>query len=465
MQILSVHINRFGPLSDYNMDFASGINLIEGGNEAGKSTLAAFIKFIFYGLSSKSDADDLSERQRYPAWNSSGASGSMILLHKEIKYRVHREFIVGAKGNKSENVIITKADSGEVVAGTPDKLFLGVTEEIFRRSCYIGQTDGSRISGACLNEAIENILFSADEAVNTQRALKRLDEARTMLLHKNQKGGKIFEIRREQDVLLDELNEAKATMAILAERREKAYESKRIVDDKKAKFAAVDAKIKYTEATRRMKNIENIQQLKAKLGEIEEQLSQENGGFSPDRGYYETLCYMGDEYRTAEQEAARLHAEAEVLREKVQGVNPESDNTSDLLNQVEKAKSRGRISVFAGIILALLGAVIFAVFYFELINADVAPYGAATAGAGAMLVFAAVSFINAMLYKRKVRKIFSDNGVSDQKELSALIEGIAHMRAELRSMEEKLAQLEGGHTEQIRLQEEKLDAINAHLLK
>ena len=48
---------------------------------------------------------------------------------------------------------------------------------------------GSRIDGRSVSEAVENLLFSADEGISVKKALKRLDDARVTLLHKNKKGG------------------------------------------------------------------------------------------------------------------------------------------------------------------------------------------------------------------------------------------------------------------------------------
>ena len=53
MIIKQIHIDAFGKLSDTDISLTDGLNIIEGKNESGKSTLGAFIKFIFYGLDSK----------------------------------------------------------------------------------------------------------------------------------------------------------------------------------------------------------------------------------------------------------------------------------------------------------------------------------------------------------------------------------------------------------------------------
>ena len=50
MKILSLNITEFGGLSDFQLDFSDGLNVIEGANESGKSTLLLFVMYMLYGL-------------------------------------------------------------------------------------------------------------------------------------------------------------------------------------------------------------------------------------------------------------------------------------------------------------------------------------------------------------------------------------------------------------------------------
>ena len=50
MILEQVTIRSFGLLRNYTMDFSDGLNIVEGANETGKSTLAAFIRFMLYGF-------------------------------------------------------------------------------------------------------------------------------------------------------------------------------------------------------------------------------------------------------------------------------------------------------------------------------------------------------------------------------------------------------------------------------
>ena len=50
MKLVSCYIENFGGLHRFSYDFKDGLNVISEDNGWGKSTLAAFLKAMFYGL-------------------------------------------------------------------------------------------------------------------------------------------------------------------------------------------------------------------------------------------------------------------------------------------------------------------------------------------------------------------------------------------------------------------------------
>ena len=50
MLITRLKVNYFGKFSDKEIELKPGINLIYGENEAGKSTLHAFIRGMLFGI-------------------------------------------------------------------------------------------------------------------------------------------------------------------------------------------------------------------------------------------------------------------------------------------------------------------------------------------------------------------------------------------------------------------------------
>lgn len=210
MTFESLYIKNFGKLSNQKFHFSDGVNIIEGANESGKSTICAFIRFIFYGLPSKSE-----EKIRYISWQSSTAGGSLVFIEDGRRYRIEREVIcvTNSEGKNSfrEKCAVYDAETNVVAIKTnaPGEHFFGVSASVFESTAYIRQMADSKVGGHALGEEAENILFSASENINTKKALAKLDSARVYLLHKNRHGGKIAELENESEVLGEKLEQAK----------------------------------------------------------------------------------------------------------------------------------------------------------------------------------------------------------------------------------------------------------------
>ena len=57
MRLLSLYVKSFGKLRDFSYEFTEGFNEIKEDNGFGKTTLAAFIKAMFYGYANNKKTD------------------------------------------------------------------------------------------------------------------------------------------------------------------------------------------------------------------------------------------------------------------------------------------------------------------------------------------------------------------------------------------------------------------------
>lgn len=97
--IRSLELIHFGAFHHFKMDLSQGLNIIEGQNEAGKTTIFHFILAIFYGFS-KDSTSRKSYNQYYDQYRPiEGASymGAMELEFKGKLYRIERNFIKEAE--------------------------------------------------------------------------------------------------------------------------------------------------------------------------------------------------------------------------------------------------------------------------------------------------------------------------------------------------------------------------------
>ena len=218
MQIQKLLINEYGSFKDREFVLDGGMNVIEGDNESGKSTVLSFIRFMLYGMPRKA-AGTVTERDRGISWGGGVAGGSMELTVPDKNgethaYRIERHGqLRGATGheNYAETCkIIDLATGTEVFEGQePGRALLGVSQETFVSTACIRQLECTSVDGNGVNASIENLLFAANEGINTEKATGKLDDIRKTLLHKNGKGGLLFDLEAKKLILEEKLTRAK----------------------------------------------------------------------------------------------------------------------------------------------------------------------------------------------------------------------------------------------------------------
>ena len=153
MVIQELNIRSFGTLRDRTVSFSRGLNIVEGKNESGKSTLAMFIKFMLYGLSGRASGGALTERRRYVNWDSGQASGSMTVADGDRQWRVERTLTLSAREGQRETshetvrLIDARTNAPLPIDGSPGETLFGVPEAIFLNTVFVRQIDGARPSG------------------------------------------------------------------------------------------------------------------------------------------------------------------------------------------------------------------------------------------------------------------------------------------------------------------------------
>jgi DNA repair exonuclease SbcCD ATPase subunit len=101
MVIKKVIIKSFGMITDMTLEFSDGVNVIEGQNEAGKSTIAAFIKYMLYGFGEQDGEGEISERQKRINWESGIAQGSMYVEAGKKTYLISRSTVPTEDGQRT----------------------------------------------------------------------------------------------------------------------------------------------------------------------------------------------------------------------------------------------------------------------------------------------------------------------------------------------------------------------------
>lgn len=325
MYIEKLNITAFGQLNDFELNLKPGMNIIEGANESGKSTIAAFIKFMFYGFTPK-------ERSAYIGWDSTGAAGTLTFNTGSHRYRIERAIQCsgGDKPTFREAVqLVDLANNMPCHKGeSPGLLFFGVDADMFAATAFVSQLGGTTVSGAKVSEGIENLLFSADETVNTQRAIDKLDAARVLLLHKNGKGGQLAELSNDIAELESRLDAALKTSADIRAKEARLADLRDKEAADRAKADSLNEKLELFEAQTIAGGFDRLHSLEARASDLKQKLADSG---APDPEILNSL-------RTAAARIDQLETQLETLP-----TAPEIETDPTLDDAIEKFREHGGI--------------------------------------------------------------------------------------------------------------------------
>lgn len=251
MILEKLYIDGFGKFSDYSLNFSPSIQILYGENEAGKSTIHAFIQAMLYGIPKGASKKEVFFQYR-PFSKALGFGGSLTFSHQGKSYCVQRDFLQGGEAH------ITILPQGE-------KLFEGesflqsvispFSLESFKNTVSIRQLKSSteREMVYELQAMLSNFQESGNVELNPQAALDYLEQEEARLREKM-----IPDATKRYSGLLGEVKNTHRSLSLLEAEEAQSSEEKSLKG-----LAPKEAMI---EATNREESLE----LQRKVAEIEE---------------------------------------------------------------------------------------------------------------------------------------------------------------------------------------------------
>lgn len=210
MKLLRCHVENFGILSDFDLTFTEGLNVLCRENGFGKSTLAAFLKAMFYGLP-KTRAK-ASERKRYDPWQGEKYGGFLEFEYRGNQYRVTRYF-----GKKEDSFSLTDLTNRTESTAFSEKLgeeLFQLDADSFARSTFVPQLSDREITATTsIRAKLTNLVEDTNDLNNFDTAMKKLQEYRKSLKLFKGEGGQTAQLRRE-------CRELEASIHTTAEKKE-----------------------------------------------------------------------------------------------------------------------------------------------------------------------------------------------------------------------------------------------------
>ncbi len=207
MIIKECYIENFGTLHQKTFTFHSGLNVIKEDNGWGKSTLAAFIKAMFYGLEYKLRSKDLYDRTQYMPWQGGLYGGNLVFSIQGKEYKIVRYF--GKKKVEDEFELFdlsTNLISYDYSEQIGDEIF-GINCDSFERSIFITLDGKVPTMQDSIHAKIGNLIDNTDDVNNFEQAYHTLDTLATSIKAKRGAGGRLNQINETLSEVKDKIKD------------------------------------------------------------------------------------------------------------------------------------------------------------------------------------------------------------------------------------------------------------------
>ena len=437
--IEEIHIVRFAGIRDRVIALSCGLNLIIGGNESGKSSTEAFLSFLFYGFADKA------ERTRWMPLDGGACEGSCTVVCDDQRYRVERRAI--PSGAERVTVLDLASRSPIPEVKIPGEYFFGVPRDIFVGAAQVRQSDVATLDSR-MGEAVDNMLFSADEHVNIPKALKKLDDARTELWYKNKKGGRIYENERRLEELEARFDTASEKQAGIIDVEGRLTDTRAQKESAEKKLTVLAAQIRTGELLQyrsRRAEVEGWKRQRtdsrSKVEAVLAEYPEGDGTVRPDRTFLDRLrserVRLDGLERDRRNVEDRLHAilngkgrdaaEAKFpdLARDVGGIRKVGEHVTSLGTVREKQKKYSVVLLIAAAVL-LIAAIVLRI---ALPGKPVFPI-LALAGAAVCIVFSVLCRVKAIRTAREEKDFIASFGAVDREELLRWMDRVAQANHE-----------------------------------
>ena len=188
LEITRLELVGFGKFRERTIDLTSGLNLIEGPNEAGKSTIQSFITGMFYGFFQPGTKrrSYTPHRDKYRPWDQGSYRGVLVCKNEERSWRIERCF---DKDNETVNVYDDQTGDDLTldfpyipVTRQPQvgEKLLGLSKTAFNNTANIAQMTCASVSreadfSAEVNDKLLSVMKTADASLSLSAVIHELD--------------------------------------------------------------------------------------------------------------------------------------------------------------------------------------------------------------------------------------------------------------------------------------------------
>jgi len=228
LKLISLYIENFGGLHRFSLDFEDTLTVVQQPNGFGKTTLAEFIRAMFYGFPRKAKTLDKSRRQKYTPWQGGKFGGNLVFEFQGCRYKIERTFGATPRGDSFTLIdLATGKKSTRFSENIGTELFQ-LDSDSFERSTYMPQLhDLTSLTTDGIQAKLGDLVEDAADMGNYEHAVAALKSARSAFVPYRGSGGSVAEAQNQISRLQSELNYCSGLETALEESTRRITELKR----------------------------------------------------------------------------------------------------------------------------------------------------------------------------------------------------------------------------------------------
>lgn len=318
MRIKLLDIKGFGRFTNTRIEPHEGVNVIYGRNEAGKTTLMAFIKAMLYGLKGGRKRDN-----RYQPWQGEVYAGMMeYALSDGQTFRIGRNFqkntvqVLDGSANNITSQFPLDREQGPRFAET----HLGIPGSLFEKTAFIGQMQSAvqEEGKKLVLERISNLSAWGGEELSLSKALAALEAARMAHV------GTERSSTRPLDRVTHRIAQLEKQKAETVEQMDKCLDAWRLLRENQERLKFLKDELEVLRESRDKQLDARLSRLSDEYCELEKQLKTNEDKKELMQIRMEELERYG-RLEDAPEEMGRLMAELSDLQKALKGLNTRSD--------------------------------------------------------------------------------------------------------------------------------------------
>lgn len=344
MKLISMHVDNFGGLHNYDYSFDEGLNVVLHDNGWGKTTMAAFLKAMLYGYDTKRSKDITeNERKRYLPWQGGKYGGHLDFEADGKRYRIYRTFGETPRFDTAKIVHLDTNTTARIPSDRIGETLFHLDANAFQRSVFINQ-NGLAIDGAAssIHSRLNTLVSQANDVAAFDGAIARLTQ-QVKVYEKTGARGLLGDIARQitekeglRTQLDREISAQDAARERLVQINLQLNHLNKELAEKNKKLEAVSGEAKKLEAANHLiREIdERIEAFCQRLNELEAEL----GGMIPSHEQLEQIKQQEQLRATSQQRLNALQIEKENVTSSLSTLISRYGGTLPTTEQLDEAQ-------------------------------------------------------------------------------------------------------------------------------